>query len=242
VPLARIQEESDDVLARRDLPVRQHEEIVRVDVLGLAWDIGAMIHEPAEVVSGADGRKVGIFLLHGGDGDFTEMEPIARLYSRKFGHKVVSMTYPGRLYFDDPDHRWPGDTINADGSVRTPIWQRGEVIGRDQYDVVRDASLRLRYGTRTVARARAGTRFFDRMPPNVLFAIAKYSRDHSREVYREVILPMFAELERAPRVALSSFDAGTHFYFRPEPGLPLGIGPSVAKLFHEAITGGYFIQ
>jgi hypothetical protein len=43
-------------------------------------------------------------------------------------------------------------------------------------------------------------------------------------------------------VALTSFDAGTHFYFRPEPGLPLGIGPAVAKLFHQAISEGYFIQ
>lgn len=439
VQLATIQFESDEVLSRPDAETRQREEIIRIEALGLPWDIGVMVHEPARVAVGADGKKIGIFLLHGGDGDFTEMEPMARLYSRKFGHKVVSMTYPGRLYFDDIRHHWPDDTIHPDRSVRTPIWQRGEEIGRDQYDVVQDASLRLRYGTRTVARAKPGTMFYHRMAawpmafeegmkavlathlpadefsiygsghstggplifmicqrvanfagviaaehspfgfiqarqqdwsgalgkiegfdrvasapaprsdpfndlyirtwrdiaryrgsealgregatalmrlpslmeevldewqaertrpqfkaeyvithdiaasleaaananadrlglsaaerdalvshfrgypyplsgadakpiPNVLFAIARYSRDHSREVYTEVILPMFSELDPSPRVALTSFDAGTHFYFRPEPRLPLGIGPSVARLFNDAITEGYFIQ
>jgi hypothetical protein len=437
--LAALAAASEEVLGRRDLEAHQREEIMRIEVLGLSWDVGVMVHEPAEVATGPDGKKIGVFLLHGGDGDFTEMEPMARLYCRKFGHKVVSMTYPGRLYFDDPDHRWPGDTIDPSGSVRTPIWLRGEKITPDQYDVVQDASLRLRYGIRTVARAKPGTTFYHRMAawpmafeeamkavlgkhlpeadysiygsghstggplifmicqrvpnfagviaaehspfgfiqarqhdwsgalgkiegfdrvastpaprsdpfndlyirtwrdiaryrgsevlgregasalmrlpslmeeildewqvertrpqfkaeyvithdiaasleaaanvnadrlglsaaersrlvahfrgypyplsgtdvrpiPNVLFAIARYSRDHSREVYTEVILPMFSRLERPPRVALTSFDAGTHFYFRPEPGLPLGIGPAVAKLFHQAISEGYFIQ
>jgi hypothetical protein len=437
--LATLEATSGEVLARPDLEALRREEVMRVEVLGLPWDVGVAIHEPAQMATGADGRKIGIFLLHGGDGDFTEMEPMAALYSRKFGHKVVSMTYPGRLYFDDPHHRWPGDTIHPDGSVRTPIWLRGETITPDQYDVVQDASLRARYGIRTVARAKPGTTFYHRMAawpmafeeamkavlakhlpetdysiygsghstggplifmicqrvpnfagviaaehspfgfiqarqhdwsgalgkiegfdrvastptprtdpfndlyirtwrdiaryrgsealgregatalmrlpslmeeildewqlertrpqfkaeyiithdiaasleaaananadrlalsaaeraalvahfrayphalsasdarpiPNVLFAIARYSRDHSREVYSEVILPMFSRLERPPRVALTSFEAGTHFYFRAEPGLPLGIGPAVAKLFHEAISEGYFIQ
>src|SRR5205085_1767235 len=40
---------------------------------------------------------------------------------------------------------------------------KGEPIGPDQYEVLRDTSMRLRYGTRTVARARPGTRFYDRM-------------------------------------------------------------------------------
>jgi hypothetical protein len=437
--LATLEATSGEVLARPDLDAQRREEVMRVEVLGLPWDVGVAIHEPAQMATGADGRKIGIFLLHGGDGDFTEMEPMAALYSRKFGHKVVSMTYPGRLYFDDPHHRWPGDTIHPDGSVRTPIWLRGETITPDQYDVVQDASLRARYGIRTVARAKPGTTFYHRMAawpmafeeamkavlakhlpetdysiygsghstggplifmicqrvpnfagviaaehspfgfiqarqhdwsgalgkiegfdrvastptprtdpfndlyirtwrdiaryrgsealgregatalmrlpslmeeildewqlertrpqfkaeyiithdivasleaaananadrlalsaaeraalvahfrayphalsasdarpiPNVLFAIARYSRDHSREVYSEVILPMFSRLERPPRVALTSFEAGTHFYFRAEPGLPLGIGPAVAKLFHEAISEGYFIQ
>ena len=47
--------------------------------------------------------------------------------------------------------------------MRTPIWQKGERIGPDQYDVLSDTSMRLRYGTRTVARAKPVTRFWDRM-------------------------------------------------------------------------------
>ena len=56
-----------------------------------------------------------------------------------------------------------GDTIAADGSVRLPIWKKGEKITPEQFDVVRDDSMRMRYGVRTVARARPGTLFWDRM-------------------------------------------------------------------------------
>ena len=73
------------------------------------------------------------------------------------------MTFPGRLYFDDPSRDWPGDTIKPDGTVRTPMWLRGEYITPDQYDVVTDTSKRMRYGTRTVARAKPGTNFYYRM-------------------------------------------------------------------------------
>src|SRR3546814_8552424 len=59
-------------------------------------------------------------VLHGGSGDYKSMEPIARLFAGKFGHKAVAMTFPGRLYLDDPSRDWPGDTIHPDGSVRTP--------------------------------------------------------------------------------------------------------------------------
>ncbi len=65
--------------------------------------------------------------------------------------------------------------------------------------------------------------------PNVLFAIAKDSRDHSPEVYREVVVPLFGRIDPAPRVSVSRFDASTHFYFREEKDLPLGIGPAVAE-------------
>ena len=58
---------------------------------------------------------------------------------------------------------WPDDTIHADGTVRTPIWLTGEHITPDQYEVVRDTTMRMRYGTRTVARAKPGTVFYDRM-------------------------------------------------------------------------------
>ena len=52
------------------------------------------------------------------------MEKFALLFAEKFACKVVTMTFPGRLYLDDPSRDWPGDTIQPDGTVRTPIWQR----------------------------------------------------------------------------------------------------------------------
>ena len=67
---------------------------------------------PAQVARGADGKKIGIFLLHGGSGDYKSMEPMAKLFAGKFGCKAVAMTFPGRLYLDDPSRDWPGDTIN----------------------------------------------------------------------------------------------------------------------------------
>ena len=117
----------------------------------------------ATIARGADGQKVGIFLLHGGAGDYKSMEKFALLFAEKFGFKVVTMTFPGRLYLDDDSRDWPGDTIKPDGTVRTPIWQRGEYVTPDQYELVRDAGKRMKYGTRTSARAKPGTRFYDRM-------------------------------------------------------------------------------
>ena len=122
--------------------------------------MGVTVYEPADpaqVARGADGKKIGIFLLHGGSGDYKSMEPMAKLFAGKFGCKAVAMTFPGRLYLDDPSRDWPGDTIHPDGTVRTPIWLTGEHITPDQYEVVRDTSMRMRYGTRTVARAKPGT-------------------------------------------------------------------------------------
>jgi hypothetical protein len=367
------------------------------------------------------------------------MEPMARTYAGKFGHKAVAMTFPGRLYLDDPSRDWPGDTIKPDGTVRTPIWKIGEHITPDQYEVIRDTSMRMRYGTRTVARARPGTIFYDRMAgwpmafeqgmkdamrrhfpegefsiyvtghstggpivfmisqrvpniagvlaaenspfgfiqeqqhdwsgalgkvagfervnkaraprtdpfnelyirtwrdraryagpealgqegpqalmrlpwlmeeildwwdktkarpqfkaeyvithniaasleqaarvtarrlemsaedteklvrhylgypfpqtgpgakpvPPVHICIAKDSRDHSPEVYEEVVLPLFKTIDPAPKVRLTRCGAGVHTYNKAEEGLPLGIVPAVAELYHEGITGGYFLS
>ena len=152
-----------------DMPkaaIERRENIFRIEALGLDWDLGVMVYEPrssAPLRTGADGKKAGIFLLHGGNSDCRTMEPVARLLAGRFGYKVASMTYPGRLYLPDPRRNWPGDTIDADGSVRTPIWKEGETITRDQYDVVEDASMRARYGTRMLARAKEGSPFYDRM-------------------------------------------------------------------------------
>lgn len=155
---------SHQVLARPRRRVARREDVFRIGALGLDWDIGVMVYTPAGAITrGADGRKGGFFLLHGGNGDYKSVEPLALILAARFGYKVVSMTFPGRLYLPDPSRDWPGDTLGPDGIARMPIWRRGERIGRDQYVLVRDTALRARYGTRTFARARPGTLFHARM-------------------------------------------------------------------------------
>src|ERR1700704_4960202 len=432
---------SQAVLANPGLPLRQTEDIFRIHALGLDWDMGVTVYEPSDpkqIIRGADGNKVGVFLLHGGSGDYKSMEPMAKLFAEKFGCKAVAMTFPGRLCLNEPNRDWPDDTIHADGTVRVPIWLKGEHITPDQYEVVRDTTMRLRYGTRTVARAKPGTIFYDRMaawpvafeegmkdamrrhfPPDhysiyltghstggpmvfmicqrvpnvagmiavenspfgfiqeeqhnwsgalgkvagfervskkreprkdpfnelyirtwrdraryagpealgqegpqalmrlpwlmeeildswdkskarsqfkaeyvlthnirgsleaaaravavrlsmaeadmqrlvqhylgfpfpqtgpgakpvppVLFCISKDSRDHSPDVYREVVVPMFATIDPAPKVCVTQWGAGVHTYHKSEPGLPLGIAPPVAEFYVRAIQEGYFV-
>ncbi len=442
VPRETLVERSRAVLAMPDIPLDIREDVFRIEALGLDWDMGVTVcqpRDPAKIPTGADGRKIGVFLLHGGSGDFKSMEPIARLYAEKFGCKAVSMTFPGRLCLDEPSRDWPGDTINPDGSVRLPIWKAGEKITPDQFDLVRDTSMRMRYGTRTVARAKPGSLFRDRMAgwpfafeqgmkdamrrhfpegefsiyltghstggpmvfmisqrvpnvagmlavenspfgyiqeeqhawsgalgkiagyervtkkraprsdpfydlyirtwrdraryagpealgqegpqalmrlpwlmeevfefwdkakirpqfkaeyiithniaasleaaaraaaarlkyspeetgklvkhylgypyprtgpggkpvPNVLFCITKDSRDHSIDVYREVVLPMFAKIEPAPRVSVVQWGAGVHTYQKAEADLPLGVAPPIVEFCVDAIKGGYFLR
>jgi hypothetical protein len=428
---------SEAVLAMAPGAVKETEDIFRLSALGLDWDIGVRVYEPQPVIAtGADHKKIGIFLLHGGAGDYKSMEKFALLFAERFACKVVTMTFPGRLYLDDLSRDWPGDTIAPDGSARTPIWQRGEYVTRDQYELVEDASKRMKYGIRRLARAKPGSRFYDRMAawpvafergmqeacrrhfpvdefsiyvhghstggpyvsmlsqrvPNIagviaienstfgyinerkhmwgghvgkiagferaakdgaawadpfndlyvrtwrdlaryrgsealgqegpaalmrlpwlmeeildawdiakkrpqfkaeymithnivgalaeaaraaaarlrldaskteelvahylgytrelegvkpvppfLFVISKDSRDHSPEVYREVIIPMFAAMKPAPRVALTRFGAGVHTYTKPEPGLPIGIAPAAAQCYVRAIQEGFFV-
>jgi hypothetical protein len=430
------------VLAMPAGAVKDSEDIFRLQALGLDWDIGVRVYEPqpaANINRGADGKRIGIFLLHGGAGDYKSMERFALLFAEKFACKVVTMTFPGRLYLDDPSRDWPGDTFNSDGTVRTPIWQRGEHVTPDQYELVEDASKRMKYGIRRLAHAKPGSRFYDRMSswpiafeegmkeacrrhfpvsefsiyvhghstggpyvsmlsqrvPNIagviaienstfgyinerkhqwgghvgkiegyeavaeksaeswkdpfndlyirtwrdlaryrgsealgqegpaalmrlpwlmeeildawevarkrpqfkaeymithnivgalteaaraaakrlkldaaatdnlvahylgftrelsgpgakpvppfLFVISKDSRDHSPEVYREVIIPMFQAMSPAPRVAVTRFGAGVHTYTKPEPGLPAGIAPAAAQFYVQAIQDGYFV-
>ncbi len=161
---------SAEVMGRADIPVLGNngyiEDIIRIEVAGMQWDIGMSVHEPtteSRIAVGADGKRVGIFLLHGGSGDFKSMHGQAGILSQKFGYKVVCMTFPGRHAFHTDDRDWSGSTVREDGSVRTPIWQKGEEIGRDQYDVVTDTTQRPRYGTRRVAKAKPGTTFYYRM-------------------------------------------------------------------------------
>ncbi|MEX2494613.1 MAG: hypothetical protein WD448_00910 [Woeseia sp.] len=170
VTLDEIVAATEEVLARPDIAVRGEngytEDIIRIEAVGMQWDIGMSVHEPADpddIAVGGDGRKVGIFLLHGGSGDFKSMRRQAHMLSQKFGYKVVSMSYPGRHAFHTADRDWPGDNIREDGSVRTPVWLRGEHITADQYDVIKDTGQRPRYGTRTLAKAKPGTNFYYRM-------------------------------------------------------------------------------
>ena len=170
VPLEDIIAASNDLLSRPDIPVRGEngyvEDIIRFEVAKMEWDIGMSVHEPVDgsrIAVGADGKKVGIFLLHGGSGDFKSMHRQARMLSQKLGYKVVSMSYPGRHAFHTATREWPGKNVLDDGSVRTPIWLRGEEITRDQYDLVFDTGQRPRYGTRRLAKAKPGTIFYYRM-------------------------------------------------------------------------------
>lgn len=432
--------DSRQVLAMPDIPLREYEDLFRIQAVGMEWDIGAQIYEPQDpggIIVGADGRKAGAYLLSGGDGDFKTMAPVARLLAGKFGFKVVTMTYPGRLYLGDPSRDWPRDTINPDGTIRTPIWLSGENITPDQYEVVKDSSIRERYGTRTVLHARPGTDFWyrlagwpaafeeggkqamarnlpegefsiyvhghstggpfvfmlsqrvpnvagvmavensafgyineaklavtgslgtigdfekrvtetsrtdpfyelyvrtwrdkaryigpeklgqdgpvalmrlplvieevmeawdaaktqpqfkceyivsaniersleeaarvtaDRMGvdeegtealvqqylgygrelqspgvkpvPPILFGVTKDSRDHDAATYRSLVMPMFERMEPAPKIALVHLQAGVHSYWTPEVDLPAGVAPGVAKLWSDAVTGGYFV-
>jgi hypothetical protein len=77
--------------------------------------------------------------------------------------------------------------------------------------------------------------------PPVLFCITKDSRDHSPDVYREVVLPMFAQLSPAPKVRVTQWGAGVHTYHKSEEGLPLGVAPPVTEFYVKAIQEGYFL-
>ena len=442
-PREDIVKATEALLARPDIETGQSEDIYRIHEVGFNWDMGAVIYQPkdaSKIPTGADGKKVGVFLLHGGSGDFKQMEKLAQLLSRKYGFKVVSGTFPGRFYFDNDSRDWPGDPLHEDGTVRTPIWAKGENITPDQYEVVRDQSMRARYGTRTLARAKPDSLFWYRMAawpvamemgmreamkrhfpadeysvyfqghstggpmvsmlsqrvpncagvlaaenspfgyvdeqkhlwsgglgkiagydrivtrkkskkrtdpfnelyirtwrdraryagpealgqegpnalmrlpslmeeifdwwekmrmrpqfkaeylithnirgslqqgaevtarrlnlnedetqalieryfgytqelrgpgvkpvPPFLFGISKDSRDHHIDGYREIVLPMFAQMNPAPRVTVTQFGAGIHHIWSPEPDLPLGIAPAVVQSWHDAIMGGYFV-
>lgn len=157
---------SERLLAEPDIPWSRAEEISRIRANGMDWDIGTMVYapdDPGRIAVGPDGKRIGVFMTHGGASDWRSMEPLAKTFCGKRGYKVCSMTYPGRFWFDNPEHDWPGDTFSEDGTVRTPVWLRGEAITPDQYEVRADDSNREIYGTRRYAVARPGTLFHLRM-------------------------------------------------------------------------------
>lgn len=157
---------SDALLAEPDIHFNETEDVFRIRSNGLDWDIGNVVYEPtdpAKVAIGPDGKKLAIFMMHGGASDWRSIERLARTFCGKRGYKVCNMTYPGRFYFDNPEHDWPDDTFHADGTVRTPVWLKGEAITPDQYDVVTDTSFREIYGSRRYAVAKPDTLFHLRM-------------------------------------------------------------------------------
>ena len=164
----QIIEASNSVLAMPDIALEAEETIIRIRALEMDWDIGAMVYQPedtSKIPTGSDGKKVGVFMLHGGSGDHRSKDTFARFLTGKFGFKVVSMSYPGRLYLQDPSRDWPGDTIKPDGTARTPIWLQDELISPDQYTIVEDKeeSRRARWGTLILACAKEGTNFYNRL-------------------------------------------------------------------------------
>ena len=139
-----------EVSAMADLPITISEDLFRIRALEMDWDIGVLIYQPqdlSKIPSDPDGKKVGVFLLHGGVSDFKSVERIAQTLAKKFAIKVATMTFPGRFYFLDASRDWPGDVEDNDGSARTPLWSRETKITRDQYSIVKDLSKREDYGT-----------------------------------------------------------------------------------------------
>jgi hypothetical protein len=55
---------------------------------------------------------------------------------------------------------------------------------------------------------------------------------------------MISHLRRmkpAPKIAITSFGAGVHSFWKAEKDLPIGIVPSVIKSWKEAVMSGYFV-
>jgi hypothetical protein len=157
---------SDRVSAMPELPIRVREDLFRIHAMEMDWDIGVVVYETQgenKPSIGPDGKKIGVFLLHGGVSDFKSVERIARTLPAKFGVKVVTMTFPGRFYFLNDERDWPGDVENPDGTARTPLWTQATHITPDQYTVVQDRSKRQDYGTLVSLAAKEGTEFFHRM-------------------------------------------------------------------------------
>jgi hypothetical protein len=55
-------------------------------------------------------------------------------------------------------------------------------------------------------------------------------------------LPLFAKLTPAPKVRSISLGAGVHSWGWTDEEFSMGIVPPVAKLWHDAIINGFFVQ
>lgn len=164
----QLAEVSAAVLALPDLPYEARDEELRIDCAGMAWDVAGRVYEPTEskILRGADGKKVGAFLLHGGGGDHRGMDNLGSLLAEKFGIKALALTYPGHWNFDTADHEWPGEPIDdGTGHPRLAIWDRSNRIGYDEYDLIKydqEPQLRAHRGTSFLLAAKPGTQFWRR--------------------------------------------------------------------------------
>lgn len=160
-------EVSAEVLSRPKIPYTVAEDVFRIECAGLGWDIAGNVYTPdaASPLIGADGKKAGAFLIHGGGGDHRGMDNLARTLAEFFGIKVATVSYPGHWYWDSETHDWPG-TPQDDGTghPRLPQYDRQNPIGHDEYDLVSDDAFEVRQhrGTSFFLAARPGTQFWHR--------------------------------------------------------------------------------
>jgi len=54
--------DTEEIFGKPELQLKQTEDIFRIDVLGMEWDLGMMVYEPdnaSKIPTGADGKKAG---------------------------------------------------------------------------------------------------------------------------------------------------------------------------------------
>ncbi len=80
---------NDEVTAKAGAPIDISEDIFRIHELAMDWDIGVIRYAPSDqsrIPTGPDGKKVGIFLLHGGVSDFKSVQRIAQTFTGEVRH------------------------------------------------------------------------------------------------------------------------------------------------------------
>jgi hypothetical protein len=102
--------DTEEILGKPDLQLKQTEDVFRVNVLGMEWDLGMMVYEPdhaGRIPTGADGKKAGFFLLHGGSGDFRGIERIPSSSPISLDSKLSPGLFPGDSIFPTPTEIGP---------------------------------------------------------------------------------------------------------------------------------------
>jgi len=164
----QLAQRSAEVLSRPKVPHTVRDDIFRIDCAGLGWDIAGRVYAPEDghILRGADGKKVGALLLHGGGGDHRGMDSLARLLVEQFGMKVATVSYPGHYHWEGASHDWPGTPRDdGTGKPRLPQFDRQNPIGHDEYDLVSNSEVvevRQHRGTSFFLAARPGTQFWHR--------------------------------------------------------------------------------